>query len=896
MREHLLTRLNRIPLLDPHTHLDANHLSARGLHDILLYHMLISELYSAGCPSGDRLPENPDQALVDARIEEAIAYLPLIRNTPLYLAMRKILRDLYGWEQPLTKENWRSCDALIREKSADPQWPREIFRLANVRRACTELWRAGDGQYDDLLVYSLEWAFFYRGQWGCYDAPLWELEVAWSQDEPSPPLPVSGQRIVPEKTIRSVNDVKEALGHYCDAIPYDRIISTAQHISTDIAYVQVSDEEMERAIARRPHADRNDQNIYASYIFEHFLKAYGERCEGRPLVFSLGAEPLPYEAGVKLSPDTVFDLAGMLQRHPGIRFHGMLASTAHNQPLCSLARQFQNLSLMGYWWLSFFPSNIRQMIAERLEMLPLNKQLGFLSDAYCAEWMYAKAGIIRSQFAGVLADKVSEGLFSLDEALDIAQAVLHDSAQAYYAMDPACAPGDARLIDKAITRLNRGRTGVRGPSVRALYRYRVQTDKPPMVQLEQAAKMLLEHGTVKPWQQEGDARWQKPAGYDANMAWISGFRLNWHDAARGEECGEFAVEYPLAFFDKAGREGIPLAQLMMAVASEPFSAFSFYRGAKLLDLVFPEELQARFPGQAWPHRRVREYLGLDEAEPIIGTIVKPKAGLTPELFSSSVVEAALAGAQFVKADENLHLTLEEIPVYVGRTVSDLLAAGFDLGKGPPIQGKKRFLFAPHITANPEQMVPAARAAVEAGANALMFSPYYGGGFDLMGQLSRMFDVPVYAHTAGMNVTSGSSDWGIDASIYYRLAALFGAAFMQLTAVEGYLLPPDEDKPRILSRLKEEGLSGPEGMTLVIAGGLGADNIGKNMRALGVEGRMYLAGTKVYSHPDGAGAGVRAIRLASRAYREQGAVSPAQLAAYAAGLGEEGLPLTRALEG
>lgn len=42
------------------------------------------------------------------------------------------------------------------------------------------------------------------------------------------------------------------------------------------------------------------------------------------------------------------------------------------------------------------------------------------------------------------------------------------------------------------------------------------------------------------------------------------------------------------------------------------------------------EFRAPFPGQVWPHSRVRSYLGLDKEEPVIDTIVKPKTGLTPE--------------------------------------------------------------------------------------------------------------------------------------------------------------------------------------------------------------------------------------------------------------------------
>ena len=44
--------LRQTPMLDAHTHLTGGRLAARGLHDILLYHMVVSDLYAAGCPSG----------------------------------------------------------------------------------------------------------------------------------------------------------------------------------------------------------------------------------------------------------------------------------------------------------------------------------------------------------------------------------------------------------------------------------------------------------------------------------------------------------------------------------------------------------------------------------------------------------------------------------------------------------------------------------------------------------------------------------------------------------------------------------------------------------------------------------------------------------------------------
>ncbi len=446
-----------------------------------------------------------------------------------------------------------------------------------------------------------------------------------------------------------------------------------------------------------------------------------------------------------------------------------------------------------------------------------------------------------------------------------------------------------------VERLNADRHNPETETVNVTYYYEVLNDGAPMEGLSNAAKMIIEHGTVKAWKSEGTGDFIKPHDFDKNMSRVLDISLIEHNPHDKVESGLITISYPLHFFDKTTDGKIPFAQLMMAIASEPFSAFSFYQGAKVADIRFPQSLLNRFPGQHWSHKRVREYLLVGADEPIIGTIVKPKAGLTPEIFSASVVEAAKAGARFTKADENMHLRLNEVAPYVSRVVEDLTNAGFDLSRGEPKAGKKRFLFAPHITAAAEDMWDYAKAAVNAGANALMFSPYYGGGFSLMGEISRELDVPVYAHTAGMNAKTGSLTWGFDSSIMYRLAALYGAAFMQLTAVRGYLKPDDTEKSFILKRLSEDGLIGDDGMTLVIAGGIGAGNIGTNMKELGVSGRMFLAGSSVYSHPDGPSDGVKAILSAYEAYRIHGLTSCEELTEYANSLGADGRPLLRALK-
>ena len=76
-------------------------------------------------------------------------------------------------------------------------------------------------------------------------------------------------------------------------------------------------------------------------------------------------------------------------------------------------------------------------MTERLDMVPLNKQVGFFSDAYTVEWAYAKAIIVRKQMARVLAEKVTQGQYSFNDAVGIARQILYQTPQTLGGMIPA---------------------------------------------------------------------------------------------------------------------------------------------------------------------------------------------------------------------------------------------------------------------------------------------------------------------------------------------------------------------------------------------------------------------------------------------------------------------------
>jgi len=431
--------LRTIPLLDVHSHLVGGRLAARGLHDVLLYHMVVSDLYAAGCPSGARLSEYPAWATpaeARARILEALPYLKYIQNTSIFWGVRMILHDLYGWNEPITDANWEKLDGLIRERADDRAWQREVLRRANIVKGCTEMARRMTGDDDDFLHYSLEWAFFTRTVQNEYDTALIELEHTWGRPQGSPIGHGMRKRSPEGRRIRSINDVKDAMDHFIRETVKHPVLSIATYISPNIDLRPVSDTEMADALNRRDRAGIAERDIYASYLHESLLTAMAPYADRLFFLFSTAAEPLPYETYAQIPQSGLTRIVETVLRHPKIRFLCFTGSRHSNQSLCSMCRELPNLALGGYWWHTFFPSSMRQIMEERLDMLPTNRNLAFFTDAYCVEWAYGKMRLILRQLAQVLAQKIQQGQYTRDTAIAIARQILHDSTIEFTGMRP----------------------------------------------------------------------------------------------------------------------------------------------------------------------------------------------------------------------------------------------------------------------------------------------------------------------------------------------------------------------------------------------------------------------------------------------------------------------------
>jgi ribulose-bisphosphate carboxylase large chain len=106
---------------------------------------------------------------------------------------------------------------------------------------------------------------------------------------------------------------------------------------------------------------------------------------------------------------------------------------------------------------------------------------------------------------------------------------------------------------------------------------------------------------------------------------------------------EITLEFPLANL------GANLPTLVATVCGNLYE-LSDHTGCKLLDLELPPEFGEKYPGPQFGVAGTRRLAGV-HGRPILGTIVKPSVGFTPEQTAALVGELGKAGIDFIKDDE-----------------------------------------------------------------------------------------------------------------------------------------------------------------------------------------------------------------------------------------------------
>lgn len=276
-----------------------------------------------------------------------------------------------------------------------------------------------------------------------------------------------------------------------------------------------------------------------------------------------------------------------------------------------------------------------------------------------------------------------------------------------------------------------------------------------------------------------------------------------------------------------------------------------FSGLKLIDFDVPESFMSRFPGPRFGISGTRTLTGV-ERRPLIGTIVKPSIGLTPEQTASLVQTVAAAGIDFVKDDE-----LMANPPH--SPLTDRVKAVMRVVNAHADRTGKRVMYAFNVSDEIEAMLRHYETVCAAGGTAVMVS-LNSVGLSGVKKLCDQGALAVHGHRNGWGMLNRHPFLGIEFPAYQKLWRLAGVDQIHVNGIANKFWESDDSVIcSIEACLKPFGQG--EVILPVVSSGQTGLQAPETWRRAHTTDLLYMAGGGIMAHPDGAAAGVTAIRQA-----------------------------------
>lgn len=315
------------------------------------------------------------------------------------------------------------------------------------------------------------------------------------------------------------------------------------------------------------------------------------------------------------------------------------------------------------------------------------------------------------------------------------------------------------------------------------------------------------------------------------------------------------IAYPSDLFEPGS-----LSQILSSIAGNIYGMKAVAR-LRLEDFNLPQDLVKSFRGPAFGRDGVKKMLGV-ERRPLIGTIVKPKVGLSSEQFAEVLYEAMAGGCDIVKDDENL--TDQAFNKFEKRLELSLAA----LEKAEHETGEKKG-YLPNVTAPADEMLKRLELAKKMGSKYVMID-VVTAGWSAVQLLRRNSDgLAIHAHRAGYAAFTRIPAHGMSTVCFSKLARLAGVDQLHIGTIVGKMEGSSQEVLRIHEEMNRSKISS-EGVMLgqnwdsispvlsVASGGLHPFLIPALLEKLGTD-IAIMQGGGIHGHPAGTRAGASTTR-------------------------------------
>jgi glucuronate isomerase len=408
--EELHNVLRALPVIDVHSHISRDEPGAQSLEQVVFYHMVQYPLRAAGV-SEEALWAGRQFHSNTGPWEEFFGAWDRIANTGFAWGLETILRDLYGFDEPLTADALPAMRRTFEKNTAREDWDRSILQKAGIRRVLSsrlDVQPLADGADDPGIRFTIETGVTS----GTREYVGWKRRLDY----------------VSEKTrrdIRTPDDLREAIAKFYDSLDWRNKRALVSWFSSECDFRPAEESDVAAAltVARNGETLAPQQTrILEAAIIRAVCEAIRPHTDVFQMCFGVQfltpGKPHPV---ARVAPQFASSLGWLFGEFPEIHFNLLNGYEAIEPELCAHCLAYDNVSLAGFWWQTFYPSVMAAAWHRRLDMVPASRLCGFFSDGWCVDWSYARLAMTRRVLAEVMAEKVQQGWWSEQRAIRTAE-------------------------------------------------------------------------------------------------------------------------------------------------------------------------------------------------------------------------------------------------------------------------------------------------------------------------------------------------------------------------------------------------------------------------------------------------------------------------------------------
>ena len=318
-------------------------------------------------------------------------------------------------EAKIHRGNWETVDAAIRAAHTRPRWSAELQAKAGIEAIIT------DPYTDPLLDARATLGTSYRSV-----MRINSLACAWNRESRdhngnsghellartgSPPGDFDEFRAGCTRLVATLADRGQVA--LKNALAYDR----------DLHFAPGSLPKA-REVWGKHKPDAEEKKAFGDFVVDHLCRIAAQT--GAPVQMHLGTAIIQGSHPLNVAP--------LIERHPQTRFLLMHLAYPWSRDLLAMAFVYRNIWIDLTWSLLLSPSHFKLALHEAIELLPDESRLMIGGDNWHAEETWATMRLARRLISEVLAEKVDQAYFGIDDALRLAEKILNGNAKRFFGL------------------------------------------------------------------------------------------------------------------------------------------------------------------------------------------------------------------------------------------------------------------------------------------------------------------------------------------------------------------------------------------------------------------------------------------------------------------------------